>query len=511
MKTTNNIISYMLLGLSALALFAGCRKESEMMPLAQEEKSVTIELSVSTADISRATPTEMESAINSLRIYAFRNGKRVGYLYREVTTAATPFYMDLELPESGRHDVEFYLIANEAEMANESNGVVSLSDSMSREELEAILFTGLRNGVSLPMYERMVAEIDVEAIKGETNSANGHEDHFVLSQRIDFLLHRSIAKLSLYGAKVHGASSNPQILNVELLAAGTRQYNYLFPQEEAILNAIPSRANNRSLLSSVVTVTNEVVKGDAMVQNPNNYTEIISGEYLSEVAVGSSSWSVPSSSSNAAVLHIEYSLGENQAVKNEYLYLPVLERNHHLKVCILFTAEGGVAVNYEVADWDDNMMSDYHFDYPTHSYLMEVLPTTENIGSLTPSSAATMAEGRPFKGYFQMSKPTNDAWTPTLLGLNGSNCEVIVYDVESGDEVTTFPIQASERWYRIEVWPLGGKMEVGKEVKVAISYVASGLSESEFLLINGSNLSYYWPYAGESTQDANYVIITMVN
>ena len=78
-------------------------------------------------------------------------------------------------------------------------------------------------------------------------------------------------------------------------------------------------------------------------------------------------------------------------------------------------------------------------------------------------------------------------------------------------EVTTFPIAASDKWYRIEVWPLTGKMETGEEVMLGISYTASGLTESEFLLINGSNLEYYWPYNGTSKQDAEYVIITMKN
>ena len=110
-----------------------------------------------------------------------------------------------------------------------------------------------------------------------------------------------------------------------------------------------------------------------------------------------------------------------------------------------------------------------------------------------------------------MSKPGNDAWTPTLLGLNGNKCEIRVYDVESGNEMLNFPIDASEKWYRVEVWPSVGKMEVGKETMLAISYTASGLVESEFLLINGSTNNYYWPYSGSSAQDANYVIITMVN
>ena len=120
-----------------------------------------------------------------------------------------------------------------------------------------------------------------------------------------------------------------------------------------------------------------------------------------------------------------------------------------------------------------------------------------------------MAENNPFKGYFQMTQPDNDAWTPTLLGLNGADSEIRVYEVNTGTEVTTFPIPASDKWYRIEVWPLAGKMEVYEEVMLGISYTASGLTESEFLLINGSSFEYYWPYGGTSRQDAEYVIITM--
>lgn len=508
MKTTKNIINYMLLGILVAALFGSCQKEMESMPV-EQERGVTVELSVSTAETSRAAVTEMESRINSLRIYAFYNGKKAGYTYREEMTSGAPLYIDLQLPESGKHNVEFYIIANEAEMSAE-NSVVALSEGMSKSDLEAVVFTGLRSGASLPMYAKDIVEIDVDDVSESANSATDHNGHFILNQKIEFSLLRPIAKFSLYGAKVLGASNNPHILNVELLSAGTRQYNYLFPQSDATLNAIPPRANNRSLLSGSVTITEGIVKGDASAQNPDNYTSIVEGAYLSEVAVGSSSWNTPSSSSNAGVLRVEFAFDNGAQVKNEYIYLPPIQRNHHIKVCILFNAEGGVAVNYEVADWEDNAMLDYHFDYPTHSYLMEELPTTENMGA-TPSAAATMAEGRAFKGFFQMTKPVNDAWTPTLLGLNGGNCEIIVYDVESGNEVTTFPVPASEKWYRIEVWPLGNKMAAGEETKLAISYVASGLSESEFLLINGSNLNFYWPYSGQSAQDANYVIITMVN
>jgi hypothetical protein len=123
-----------------------------------------------------------------------------------------------------------------------------------------------------------------------------------------------------------------------------------------------------------------------------------------------------------------------------------------------------------------------------------------------------MSESTPFVGYFQMSYPVNDRWTPTLSGLDASNCEIRVFDVHSTLEVPhkDWPIEASERWYRIEVTPDPSKIDIGKEVRLSITYTASGLEVLEYLMINGINTDYFWPYAGTSQQDANYVIITMV-
>ena len=55
------------------------------------------------------------------------------------------------------------------------------------------------------------------------------------------------------------------------------------------------------------------------------------------------------------------------------------------------------------------------------------------------------------------------------------------------------------------------KVDAGTEVKLAITYKASGFETIEYMLINGSYQEYYWPYGGSSQQDANYVIITKVN
>ena len=117
-----------------------------------------------------------------------------------------------------------------------------------------------------------------------------------------------------------------------------------------------------------------------------------------------------------------------------------------------------------------------------------------------------MAEDNPFTGYFQMTYPSSDAWTPTLQGPNASACTVKVYD-KNGTPVAGYPLPASDDWYRIEVTPKTGYLSAGDVVDLAITYTPSGLTESEYLLINGSYQDYFWP---QST-DANYITITMVN
>ena len=505
----NRIYQYIALPVIAATLLSSCQKEVDEWTI-ETKKIVTVALSVEAGELTRAIPDNMEKTINSVRIYAFYGSKQVGHIYREATVPGTSFYMDLELPENGTHDVDFYLIANEGEMASE-NGIVVLTENMTEAQLAEIKFTGIAQGEALPMYDIKTEGINVDLLSSAANTSGGHEGHALLNQTVNFTLERPIAKLSVYAAKAEGASTNPLVSKVELQAEGTRQYNYLFAKDRETLNAIPARTNNRVLLNTTVEVSRGVQSGSDEAKAPANYNEVVTGQYLSEVACGASAWNTPSGYSNTAVLHVEYALGAGKTLQNAYVYLPEVKRNHHIKVCILFNAEGQIIVNYEVADWEDNAMQNYHFDYPTHSYLRQSIPTTEDEVGSKPSGKATMAEGTPFKGYFQMTQPANDAWTPTLLGLNGANCEIRVYEVSTDIEVTTFPIPASDEWYRIEVWPLTGKMEAGEEVILGISYTASGLTESEFLLINGSSLDYYWPYSGTSKQDADYVIITMKN
>ena len=475
-------------------------------------QSVMIELSVSASDMTKRASTDMEKAINSLRVYAYYGERLAGYALRQATAPGEPFYMDLELPESGKHNVKFYLVANEAEMTYQ-NAAVAFTEEMTMAQLEAVKFSAMATGKALPMYCIQTETVDVDAVAEAANDENGHNGHIVLTQKVKFELTRPVAKVSVYAAKTEGASVDPQILGIELLAAGTRAYNYLFPQADQTLNAIPSRANDDVLLSSAVAVTSGIAKGSSALQNPDNYTPVVGGKYLYEVACGSDVWNVTSGNANEAVFHIAYSLGEGQPRKDAYVYLPPVLRNKHIKVCIYINAEGNIIINYVVADWEDNETKDIRFDYPTHSYLRESIPTSQNEVATVPSAPAQMSEKKPFRAYFQMTYPENDSWTPTLIGLNASDCTVRIYDDTGKLEVyqSEWPIPASEDWYTIEVTPNVGHIQAGEEVMLAITYRAAGFDTVDYMMVNGTDQNFYWPYSGTSAQDAEYVIITMVN
>ena len=261
-----------------------------------------------------------------------------------------------------------------------------------------------------------------------------------------------------------------------------------------------------TLLNSTVTVSKSVVSGSAAAEFSENYDPVLVGQYLPEVPFGSDSWNVASGSDKAAVLHVEYSAGEGQQLKHGYVYLPEIVRNTHYKVCILIRSEGQILVNFIVAPWIEAEDNYRDIDYPTHSYLMSEVAVVGHETPAAPVAKAVMSEAAPFLGYFQMTYPSSDAWVPTLEGPNAPSCTVKVYD-KNGTPVTEYPLPASEEWYKIEVKPKAGYLNAGDVVNLAITYTPSGLTESEYLLINGSHQDYFWP---QST-DANYITITMVN
>ena len=497
MRSINNIISKIAFCALAASLSAACMLEKEG-PLGAEQ-GVMIEMKVSAGAMTKADPTASEETVRSVHVYAFSGERLAGYLNRQNASEDESFYMDLRLPENGKHDVDFILVANAGQMVNDGNEVV-FSEKMTKSQLRAIKFTGIRSSDCLPMYADTTVTIDVDALSSASSTLAGHDGHHLLTQKVDFRLYRSLAKISIYAAKVSGSASVPRIISATYMSGSLRRHSYLFPQEDAVLSSLTSYQNEHRILSAPVVVTKSVEKGSDAAKLPSNYTPVLMDSYLPEAM-------------DNVVIYVEYALSEGGELKPGYVYMPRIERNTHYKICILINAEGQLILNYYVEDWETNTIDGITFDYPTHSYLRDKIPASDEDVLAKPEVPARMSESKPFSGYFQMTYPENDAWMPTLKGAHAGNCDIEVYEIDGVSErkVTSRPIPASEYWYRIDVIPNPVKVDVGVEVDLVISYQASGFDTMEYILINGTYQEYYWPYDGTASQDANCVTITMVN
>lgn len=497
MRDINNIILKIAFCVFAAAVTTSCMLEKES-PLSAEQ-GVMIEMKVSSGVMTKVNPTAAEETIESIHVYAFFGDKLAGYLNRPNASEDESFYMDLRLPETGKHAVDFILVANAGQMINEGNEV-TLPEKMTKSQLRSIKYTGIRSVDFLPMYADTTVTIDVDAVSSSSDNFTGHDGHYLLTQTVDFRLYRSLAKISMYAAKATGSSTTPRIISATYMSGSLRRHSYLFPQDDAVLSSLSSYQNDHTILSSPVVVTNAVEKGSDAAKLPSNYTPVLSDSYLPEAM-------------DNVVIFVEYALSEGGELKPGYVYMPRIERNTHYKICILINAEGQLILNYYVEDWETNTIDGITFDYPTHSYLREKIPTSEEDILTKPATPARMSESKPFSGYFQMTYPDSDAWTPTLKGSEAVNCEIVVYEIDGATErkITERPIPASDYWYRIDVIPNPVKMDVGDEVNLLISYKASGFEMMEYMLINGTYQEYYWPYEGTTQQDANSVTITMVN
>lgn len=486
-------IFYSLTVLLTAFVLSGCAEKESYEPL---EKLVTLQISVETKETTKADKSVDEKTIGSVRIYAYRKdtGSQVGHYFRGMASTE-PIYMDLALPERGLHDVEFFLIANETSVRLSSD--FAFTERISKEQLMQARFVAIEQSGGIPLYCEDEATINVDNVYNNINTLPGHEGHEVLVQKLDFTLSSSISKLSVYAAMAEGVSTT-KIHYVGILKGGLRQYMYFLPTDDQTLASVPERAVGRDLMTAEMALTKHAAHGS---QNTDDYNLLVADHYIPETEVGSEFLDVKASDRQATI-HVQYSVGEGGELRNGYIYMPKIERNTHYRVCLLITSEGRIILSYKVAPWEKVNMTELWFDYPTHSFL------EDDVDGEKPAAPATMSQSRPFVGYFKMSYPATESWRPTLIGDNATKVDVTIYN---GIKPVTPPVMADgQNWYRIEVSP-HDNLPVGSEVELGITYSPdfSVNGQYEFLLINGSQNNWYWPYEGASEQDANKVIITV--
>lgn len=519
MQKTINIIIKTALAVIATVLACGCI--SEKMDAPEDLQNVLIEVNVSADRMAtKATEdaTEEEKVINSIRIYAFYNGKLAGHYFR-TGTSDDPIYMDLELPKGKNpngadFDVDFYVAVNEESMRLTSESPV-LSATSSVADLQNISFDAVIAANGIPMYYNGTHAIDVDAVSNVPNTISGHVGHVFLTQKVKISLERPLSKLAIYAAKMEGATHELVIKEAVMLARGTRQFIYLMKPDEAKLKSVAPRLNDRNLLDNgEVAVDKSIAESDK--DNSSKYTTVVPPTYVSEVPFGSDDPETVNTD-NSMVLYIKYSAGVGTTVKEKYVYMPVIERNSFYKVLCLINPEGQLIINYKVADWEkvDQWQSGMNFDYPTHSYIKP--SATSNANPVLENTEMKYVAGNPqaFKGYFQMLYPQSQGWKPSLIG---DHADDYIYEVyKYGETVPVWTtassseIIAGEDWYEIRVIPKEAVSQK-QEVKLAISFTPAWADYSEHLLINGSKDKLYWPCHTEfaSMQSPEYIILTQI-
>ena len=495
-----------------------CDKEDHS-PLSGE-RTVQVQMNVHTRamDSSDGTPTYAESALHSLRIYAFSgagsSSKTVGHLYLSEEdlnnmTETNPLLMDLKIKaEPIEQTLRFYAVANEVAMST-PGAEKQLNENTSETELKNFTFTLLKTPTSdngLPMFATDTVDINTGNTSPQT--IPGHEGHYTLKEKVDFELERPMGKLGLFAAKVDGETETLIVTGAKILKEGTRMMNYLFPQTDEVLKQIVSKEEEIDLTlvtgGNVNTALSENIS-DEERKNPGNYTPLLEVPfYPFETPWGSASWNTPGDE-KGAVLQIDYQFGDKTNIG--LVYLPPIKRNHYYAICCLMRNSGKITVEYVVADWDDGGNYELDFAYPTYFPIEPMEGADYSQPTVYYNPDPDSDEGT-FKARFRLTAPEGQEWQPTLLNATPADYEITVYQSsEQGMQKVEPPYVASSSDYVIKIRALKSE-NVDRKVELGIGYIPRwDPGDMSLLQINWASGNTIWG----GSDDPEKIVISQID
>lgn len=517
-----NSIKYIALLALAAATVAGCSKAP--VPDLGEELDVLLQMSVGTKAVTETdgTPTAAESAIHTLRVYAFVDGKAAGHFYTPDYAAledaagtasgtAKHFLMDIKMYSLGTKDVDFYVVANEGAMYT-AGSAARLDENTTEAELKGFTFTSLNLGngmaLGLPMCCKKRETINF-ASDDESNpqTVPGHEGHTLLAQKLSFELERPVGKIGVFAAKPIGEEGTLTVTGLSVTRS--RFVNFLMLPgnlEEAYDNE-GSQAAPRDLTIVGGSVTAEVASGET---DAAKYTPVQAEAYYPfENPWGSTAWNLPGDS-RGNILTIRYKYNTDSQERTGTVYLPPIDRNTYYMVCCQLSNSGKITVNYSVADWDDAERYELEFAAPEYE-----LPTQSYPVASTPYARPTVhyngdpaAQEGTFSINFKISGPVGQVWTPTLLNATDADYQITV--TRNGSPVAA-PYLASADPYGITIRALRPD-NVGKTLEFAISYTPQwDPTGTSLLMINGNSESELrWPVPAGTVNPTYKIVIEQV-
>lgn len=497
----------------------GCVKEDAAS--LGEQHDVAVQLNVGTRAVSETngTPTNDESAIHTLRVYAFVDGKPAGHYFTDnvlvdEATKEHTFFMDITFYTTGTQTVDFYVVANEAAMegVNISGSADNrLSENTTDTQLKNLWFIDYQENIQqygLPMFcDKQSIELDFRNVKQGSPTDLDHTDHSWLDyDNISFELKRPFGKLGVFAAKTEGETATLRVTGLTMLESGTRMRNYLMTPTTEQLEGITNASGDIRLPVVEGEVEAKLADNisDAERQKPENYTPVLAAPfYPFENPWGNGgSWNIPGSDRKEHVLKIDYTFGDE--ARTGYIYLPAIERNHYYAICCLMHNDGKITIEYTVADWDDGGEYKIEFNYP--QYTNPIQPengTTLEGAAKYPQptvyvNPAGISDEGSYTFRFEITGPTGQQWTPTLVGAEATlaNFEVQVYQIlpdgsKNYIENAAGRVASSDPYY-ITVKAKDAN-NVGGEVGLGIAYDRSWSTDgSALLLINGLTGNLKW-------------------
>ena len=517
-----NSIKYIALLALAAATVAGCSKAP--VPDLGEELDVLLQMSVGTKAVTETdgTPTAAESAIHTLRVYAFVDGKAAGHFYTPDYAAledaagtasgtAKHFLMDIKMYSLGTKDVDFYVVANEGAMYT-AGSAARLDENTTEAELKGFTFTSLNldNGMALglPMCCKKRETIDF-ASDDESNpqTVPGHEGHTLLAHKLSFELERPVGKIGVFAAKPRGEEGTLTVTGLSVTRS--RFVNFLMLPgnlEEAYDNE-GSQAAPRDLTIVGGSVTAEVASGET---DAAKYTPVQAEAYYPfENPWGSTAWNLPGDP-RGNILTIRYKYDTDSQERTGIVYLPPIDRNTYYMVCCQLSNSGKILVSYSVADWDDAEPYELEFAAPEYEMPTQAYPVAS-----TPYARPTVhyngdpaAQEGTFSINFKISGPVGQVWTPTLLNATDADYQITV--TQNGSTVAA-PYLASAVPYGITIRALRPD-NVGKTLEFAISYTPQwDPTGTSLLMINGNSESELrWPVPAGTVNPTYKIVIEQV-
>ena len=506
MLRIKNIIQYAIIVLCASAHFVSCTKENG--PSAGNRQYAVVQLSLSTDEmLTRAVLSDAEETkINSLRIYAYAHGRRVGYFYG--SPVPSTILMDIEVLNGGTsEEVTFYVLANEGAALHPGHEH-SFDENSSLSELQSRYFTSLNTGMGLPMFGTVKESVSLTSVSASPETST--------YQTVTIPLERAVSKVGVYFAKAEGLAADLEINQITILKEGARISNYLLPQTEAVLEAVPTSLDDIVALTAPVKVTSYVslnTDGDSHdIKDLSLFTHVISS-YAFENPSAASDWMTPSADGKNLKLRIDYTLGGVH--HTQYVNMPAIVRNtHYLVNAVVSQDKGQIFITWDVADWNDAGEWELEFNYPTYQNPLQPSSAFNPVSGKYENPAYGPAEmyyvsGNSEKGAFcvdfQMAAPKGQTWTPTFLGEAGDyeirvyvrGTSTLVYSSSAPGEYSQ--LSASDNWYTIKIIPLD-QTKVGSTVKFVITYKPIWQQANDFLIINGSDSHPVWTGPGANSE-----------